>query len=170
MWCKYTCAHVSQRQIQNWMIWTSWGGSTIVTIHYSPSFVHFSNNAKNFPFVYKCSSCSKFLPHSMMPCLEHFTSTHWSLAAQTHDLELPPGFSEILESCAGSVFPHLSNATLHGFSPQDTRSHVIETGGHRCVNLAPRPFLSGRYIAFCLPVNRSIHLEKLLIAIWCAKE
>lgn len=124
------CAHVSQRERQNWVISTSCGGSTTVTIHYSPSFVHFSNNAKNFSFVCKCSSSSKFLPHSKMPCLEYFTLTHWSLAAWAHDLELSPGISEILEWCDGSVFPHLSIAILNGFLPEDTRSHVIETGVH----------------------------------------
>lgn len=100
-----------------------------------------------------------------MPCLEYFTLIHWSSAAQTHDLELPPEFSEILEWCAGTVFPHLSNATLHGFSPQDTRRHVIEAGGHTCVNLSPSPFPSGWHITFWLPVSRRMHLEKLLIVI-----
>lgn len=164
------CARVSERERQNWVIWISCGGSIIITIHYSPSFDHFSNNAKNFPFVYKCSSHSKLLPHSMMPRLEYLTLAHWSSVAQVHDLELPPGISETLEWCAGSVLPRLSNATLHGFLPQVTRSHVIETGGHRCVNLSPSPFPSGWHIAFWLLVNRNMHLEKLLIAICCANE
>lgn len=158
-----TCMYVCQRE-RIAVIWISCGVSPVVTFHCS-SFVHFSNHVKNFPFVSEGSSHSRLLPHGKMSCLQYFTLTHWSSAAQVHDLELQPGISEIPERWAGSVLPCLSAATLHGFSPQGTGSHVIETGGHRFVNLSLNPFLSGWHIAFWLPVSGGMHLEKLLIAI-----
>ena len=159
----YVC--LRERERENCSHLNSCGGSPIVTFHGSSSFVHFSNHVKNFPFAYECSSHSKLLPQRKMSCLKYFTLTHWSSAAQVHDLELQPGISEIPEWCAGNVLPCLSAATLHGLSPQGTGSHVIETGGHRCVNLSLSPFPSGWHIAFWLPVSGAMHLEQLLIAV-----
>lgn len=74
-------------------------------------------------FVYECSIHGKLLPHRKMSYLKYFTLTHWSSAAQVHDLELRLGISETPERWAGKVLPRLSAATLHGFSPQGTGSH-----------------------------------------------
>ena len=110
--CVFMCLRERERTA---VIWISCGGSPIVSFHCSSSFVHFSNHVKNFPVVYECSSHRELLPHRKMSCLKYFTLTHWSSAAQVHDVGLQPGFSEIPKWCAGSVLPRLSAATLHGF-------------------------------------------------------
>lgn len=140
-------------------IWIYCGGSPVVAFHhYSSSFAHFSNHVKNIPFFFNGCSIQASCCHTGRYVWNTLSQPTEVLQFKPMTLNFNQGFliyrSDVLAVyCIAYQLQHYM-----GFHLKAQEVTVIETGGHRCVNLSQSPFPPGWHIASWFQVSGGMHL------------